>query len=242
MKKLMIIALGFFVMSAFTPLNEEGLKKIETSLKQIKQVQTENVSTFCKAVKLEEYDKVKTLIKKGVEINTNKCDGYTPLILAITNNDIPMIKLLVSQGADVNMPEIKEGGIPLTWAVSEGNLDIVKYLVENKFSKAKVNMPNRDGHTALMWAAENGYLDIVKYLVENPFENARVNTTDGDGCHALIYAAYNGHSDIVKYLVENPFEKADITITAHSGGNAIDEAKKEGHMEIAKYLEEQLKK
>lgn len=239
MKKLMIIALGFFVMSAFTPLNEEGLKKIETSLKQIKQVQTENVSTLCKAVQLEEYDKVKALIEKGVEINTNKCDGYTPLILAITNNDIRMIKLLVSQGADVNMLEIKEGGIPLTWAVSKGNLDIVKYLV---ISKAEVNKPNRDGHTALMWAAENGYLDIVKYLVENPFEKARVNITDGDGCHALIYAAYNGHLDIVKYLVNNPFEKAIITITAHSGGNAIDEAKKEGHMEIAKYLEEQLKK
>jgi ankyrin repeat protein len=47
----------------------------------------------------------------------------------------------------------------LIWSVSNGHLDIIKYLVEQG-----VNINIKDDF-ALRWSAYNGYLEIVKYLV-----------------------------------------------------------------------------
>ncbi|KAF8832890.1 hypothetical protein HHX47_DHR1001693 [Lentinula edodes] len=77
-----------------------------------------------------------------------------------------------------------------------GNLDIVKFLVENG---ANVNAHGGDCGNALQTAICWGKVDIMKFLVEN---GANVNACGGEHGNALQAAVYLGRADIVKYLVE----------------------------------------
>lgn len=54
------------------------------------------------AVKNNEINVVKELLRSGIDINTIGLDGYTPLMIAVTNRDNEMIKLLLGAGANFN--------------------------------------------------------------------------------------------------------------------------------------------
>jgi len=103
---------------------------------------------------------------------------------------------------------------------AEGNLDVVKYLVENGVDIYANN------YLAFRRSAENGHLDVVKYLVENGAND------DYALNYALRWSAENGHLDIVKYLVE---KGADI----HANDDeALRWSAGKGHLEVVKYLVE----
>jgi len=87
----------------------------------------------------------------------------TPLMLAIINEDIKMVKLLLKKGAKIENRDVF-GETPLLKATASGNLDIVKVLVENK---ANVNEVSNFYWTPLMKAVYSENADLVKYLVEN---------------------------------------------------------------------------
>ena len=100
----------------------------------------------------------------------------------------------------------------------DGDLDKVKYLVENG---ADVHA---DNDYALCLSAENGHFDIVKYLVENGTDIHAKND------HALCWSAKNGHLEVVRLLLENG---ADIH--AHDDF-ALRLSAQKGHLEVVKYL------
>ena len=74
----------------------------------------------------------------------------------------------------------------LTKAIEDGQLEIVKYLVENGVD---INAKDKDGKTTLMKTVENRNLEIVKYLVDN---GANVNAKNKNGNTPLILAPYGG--------------------------------------------------
>ena len=81
----------------------------------------------------------------------------------------------------------------------QGELEIVKYLVEEK--RANINKKEeKNGCNALHCASMYGHLGIVKYLVEE--KGANINEKEQDGKTALHYASESGYLEIVKYLVE----------------------------------------
>lgn len=123
------------------------------------------------------------------------------------------------------------GFTPLIRACAEGNLDLVKSLIEKG---ADIEAKNNDGRTALMWACENGIIEIVSFLVE---KGANLNTKDSQGLTAVCNAAGNGHFAVVKLLVENG---ANIRIKTNDTVLAVAEAQKGGYEQIALYLEEKL--
>uniref|UniRef100_A0A0G4HQ91 Uncharacterized protein n=1 Tax=Chromera velia CCMP2878 TaxID=1169474 RepID=A0A0G4HQ91_9ALVE len=87
-----------------------------------------------------------------------------PLIIAVRNRDVNRAKFLVqSCGASVNMPD-RDGITPLSHAVIERNVEMVKVLVQNG---AKVDAADNYGFTPLMEASAGRYLEVVKVLVEN---------------------------------------------------------------------------
>ena len=133
------------------------------------------------------------------------------LVDAVTKADLPLIKNLVMQGADIHADQDHA----LRTAVANGHLEIVKYLHKNG-----ADIHAEQDH-ALRIAAENGHLDIVKYLHKKPTD---INT--------LLVAVGHGHLKIVKYLYEN---SADIHAkNDHALGTAVGH----GHLEIVKYLHE----
>ena len=122
-------------------------------------------------------------------------------------------------------------------AVILGNLEIVKWLHENKegCTTYAMNLAAEHGHLgivkwlhesgsmcttyAMNWAAHNGHLEVVKWL--------HLNRNEGCTTNAMDWAAENGHLEIIKWLHK-------------SGGMcttlAMDLAAANGHLEIVKWL------
>jgi ankyrin repeat protein len=105
------------------------------------------------------------------------------LLDAVRLKNLPLVHLLVTQGANVNRFD-REGYTALHWGSLSGSLDIVVFLVLNG---AKVNIHSSDGEgvTPLMSATGKGFLDIIRFLVEH---GAELTATDARGCTALAHA------------------------------------------------------
>lgn len=125
-----------------------------------------------------------------------------------------------------------------TWlhvAVAHGNLEIVKYLVNNGID---INIKGRTFSTnALERAAAKGYLEIAKYLIS---QNVEIDTSEPDR-NPLFAAIHGGHLDIVRYLV-----KIGIDITIKYTGESMKDmdayafAVERGQTEIAEYLKQKI--
>ena len=113
-----------------------------------------------------------------------------------------LIRLLQKLGADIN--EISDDGTyPLVNAVNQGNLQLVKTLLEQganpdlrNEAKAKSASGSKK-HVPLIIAAKNGNNDIAEILIKH---NADRNRTDENHKSAYNYAVENGNTKLIKLL------------------------------------------
>jgi ankyrin repeat protein len=106
---------------------------------------------------------VKVAIDRGADINKimDECER-TALMIASQDKQLEMVKLLVENGANINI-ENEYNYSALMYAIYSGKLKIVKYLVEHG---ADINIKGIDNYKPLSLASHYGNLDIVKYLIE----------------------------------------------------------------------------
>ncbi len=98
-------------------------------------------------------------------INIYDENGKTPLLNAISKNNITKTIQLLEKGADANMAEAKGlHGTPLMYAASLGNIKICELLLEQG---AKVNALDKNGDHALNWAAFSGKVSTIRLLLKN---------------------------------------------------------------------------
>ena len=112
------------------------------------------------------------------------------------------IRILGDMGVDmkasIDSLEIPgKATIPLFKAVSDGDISVVKWLVEEE--GLDPNQVDSDGFTPLLAAVELGNLEMVRYLVEE--RGADPSNSDWEGHTALGLALKKGHLQIVKWLV-----------------------------------------
>ena len=124
-------------------------------------------------------------------------EGASPLWLASASGNLPLVKLLVENNANVNSTT-KTKSSPLRAACYDNHLEIVKYLVSKG---ADVELANRHGHTPLMIASFKGHLDVVRYLVEEC--GADVDKRSVKGNTALHDSAETDNAEIFKVLLDN---------------------------------------
>ena len=164
-------------------------------------------------------------------------DGQTELHWAIeVNQDIEVIKTLISEGADVNAKD-KFGLTPLHVAADNGNIEITKFLVS---SGAKVDAKDNDGETPLNMAVERiGSIAVVEFLVS---KGANVNRKFDDGTTPLINAVLSKRTEIVEFLV---YKGADVNTKTKHGRTPLHYAsltpliwlkRGDANFEIAKFL------
>ncbi|KAL8667458.1 MAG: hypothetical protein Q9202_000674 [Teloschistes flavicans] len=130
------------------------------------------------------------------DIHATNYRGKTALHLAVENktNRIPLIKLLLGNGANVHAKS--DGGwTPLHNAAEKGYEDVASLLLE---WGANVNTTTSSGMTALHWCARNGHINIVKLLLKQP--GIRVHRKDSFDETPMLGAAQNGHIEIVRLL------------------------------------------
>lgn len=85
--------------------------------------------------------------------------GETPLMLAALSNKLPLAKLLILRGADVN----QAGWAPLHYAATKGHIEMMRLMIDNS---AYLDAESPNGTTPLMMAAHYGTPMAVKLLLE----------------------------------------------------------------------------
>jgi ankyrin repeat protein len=175
---------------------------------------------------------VKSLIAKGVDVNARDRDGRgnSALICAIWSVDVPMVRLLIRNGADANTGNSNWTPVmTAAWAMgslrrqSKKNvLPILKLLLAKG---AKVNARDRAGQTALSLAAAVGDVAALRVLLR---AGAYIHIRDRKGNGALMGAVQHHNSETIKFLLEqginaNARNKEGKTVLAYAEECEADE-------------------
>jgi hypothetical protein len=94
--------------------------------------------------------------------------------------------------------------LPLDFAVHNGHLLVIRYLVEESGQSVDTTAYN---NYALRLAALNGHLDVVRYLIEDSGQPVDATTRDNE---ALRLAACGGHLPVLRYLIEDSNQSVDV--------------------------------
>lgn len=138
--------------------------------------------------------------------------GKKELILAVKKGNLETVKLLISDGVDINQQN-ELGITALMEAAHNGHLEIVKLLVNNR---ANIDLEGSNLEvggsifTALTYATKNGHFEIVVFLINN---KADVNAGFGG---ALYYAILSDNLKISEFLLNNG---ANVNDTVDPFGN-----------------------
>ena len=204
-------------------------------------------------------DFVKTLINSGIDINGIGSEGFTPLMMASSNDEAEIVDYLLKQGADVN--QTFNGWTALMEAADEGALASMKHLLSagadvnyygTAYSPTAISMAASEGKLAclklllahgadingigksippLHIAAEEDKRNIIEYLISQKVD---LDKKDAGGHTALMYAAAEGQEYTVVLLVE---AGADKSIIDANGYTASDYAEEEKEYDTRDYLE-----
>ncbi|KFY26673.1 hypothetical protein V493_03944 [Pseudogymnoascus sp. VKM F-4281 (FW-2241)] len=132
------------------------------------------VSSLFLGIDLGKEEVIAFLIESDIVTPNTKLAGETPLLRAVTNKNIRVVKQLLDLGVDKDALgaasqhyDSDEGTIyvirtPLQHAAALGHLVLVKLMMETYHCDDSIVAP--DGQTALRLAAENNHQDVVDYL------------------------------------------------------------------------------
>ncbi|XP_038618067.1 unconventional myosin-XVI isoform X2 [Tachyglossus aculeatus] len=173
------------------------------------------------------YDNVFTaeiLIDKGVNVNHQDEDFWTPIHIACACDNPDIVLLLLLSGANVLLQDIN-GNIPLDYAMegTESSYILLAYLDDNGVdltalrqmklqrsitmltdvrqlltSGGSVNEKNNEGVTLLHMACASGYKEVATLILEN---GADLNAMDSQYWTPLHVASKYGQTHLVKLLL-----------------------------------------
>jgi ankyrin repeat protein len=132
--------------------------------------------------------------------NLADADGTTPLIWAVHNDDVALVKRLLAAGADVSAQNAY-GASAMSEAAVTANAVVLAALLE---AGADVDSPNADGQTALMVVARTSNVEAAELLLEH---GADVNARERrKGQTALMWAAAQNQPAMVRALLSHGAE------------------------------------
>jgi len=192
------------------------------------------------AVSQNDSNALQKLLDSGLDPNLTGVENYQASLLSIAcrNNSIDMVKLLLANGADVN---IKGHGdyTSLMWAAeSAKTTELMELLITEG---ADINPIAQDGVNALIKAifgvlSDSGSLAAVKLLIEKGMDvNYAIDDEGAPGYNALMFAVRWGKIEVAKYLIS---VDADVNAQAGSGDTPLSIAVEEEHEAIIKLLKE----
>jgi len=128
-------------------------------------------------------------------INIKDRDGMTPLMVAVSEDKIEIVKLLLKKGANINL-QSKIGYTALHFAAQNNKVEIARVLLE---SGAKVDIQDGYGNTPLSRAIfssdEEG--EIIKLLLAFGSDE---NIKNKSGISPKILAESIGNRDVKKFF------------------------------------------
>lgn len=172
--------------------------------------------------KMDQANRLKPLLLRGVDPNTLADDGTPILMLAMQNESVEVVNLLLTVGKlDPNMADLK-GETPLMLAANANRLDWVQALL-----KRGANLGEDGQWTALHYAASKGYLSVVEALLKG---GAAIDIRSPNSTTPIMMAARSGQEDMVRLLIKRG---ADTSVVNDAGYNAAGYALKAQKKELA---------
>ncbi|XP_057328012.1 putative ankyrin repeat protein RF_0381 [Microplitis mediator] len=154
---------------------------------------------------------------KSTEINKLNKFKKTPLYLAVRNENIDMIKLLISSGADVNASNFDNETV-LHAAVHSNNEEIVKLILDDELCDVNIKMDS--GLTPLHIAVSKNNLKIVELLIKNNAKiDVRVNYKGMIGFAPYHVAVHEDLLDMTKYFLDTL--KVDVNMRTGEDETAL---------------------
>ncbi|GAX25889.1 hypothetical protein FisN_6Hh073 [Fistulifera solaris] len=154
-------------------------------------------------------------------------DTSPPLSLAVSHGHSEITALLLQHGADPNSVDAF-GITPLLAAIAKRRLDLVQLLLQYK---AKVNASTTVlQQTPLFLAILSEQVDMVQLLIEH---GADVSVQDPRGCTPLFMAISKNHNDMVHLLLKHG---ADTDTKNWVGSSPLLMAVKKGNCDMVQAL------
>ena len=157
---------------------------------------------------------------------------------AASTGNLNIVKILVKKDpSEVNNKKNAHNVTPLMYAAARGEIEVVKYLIDQKADLNALTLPKdtSDGAaTALLLAIRKKQGNIALLLIE---KGANFTVKVGDGEQAIHLAAAKGQLDVVKaILTKNPklLEQPDI-----AGETPLLYAARAGKKNVVEYLLQQ---
>ncbi|XP_051951923.1 ankyrin-1-like isoform X1 [Xyrauchen texanus] len=153
-------------------------------------------TSFLRAARSGNLDKVLDHIKNGIEINTANQNGLNGLHLASKEGHVKMVLELLHHGIVIETTT-KKGNTALHIAALAGQEQVITELVNYG---ANVNAQSQKGFTPLYMAAQENHLEVVKFLLDN---GANQTIPTEDGFTPLAVALQQGHENMVALLINH---------------------------------------
>ncbi|QVL57123.1 MAG: ankyrin repeat domain-containing protein [Simkaniaceae bacterium] len=141
------------------------------------------------------FEATELLLKaKGIKIN-QLINGFTVLHIAVMNECIPIVKLLLNHPETNPNFGTADGATPLHFAAMMGLIEEAKLLIDDR--RTDINAPQHDhvysGATPLHFAAMQAQTEIVDYLLKTKQVriNAILDRGDYEGFTPLHFAVLN---------------------------------------------------
>ena len=175
------------------------------------------------AVKNNDIIAVNALLKENVNPNFADEEGYSPLHIAVLNDNLDVVNVLLSYkdiDTEIKLPYEASvddwylgGATPLLVASYTGNADIVNALIEaGSDIRAKDDI---DGATTIHIASANGNNEVINILLNK--DDTLINEADNMKDTPLHWASIKNQTDTINLLLGNG---ADTKLT-NSDGNTV---------------------
>lgn len=150
---------------------------------------------FLKAAKSNDVETLKSLLEKGIDVNTTTEYGATALTFASDKGFIEATVFLLENGANPNMKDLFYQSTPFIWSLYKGNIEITKSMIEHG---ADVNSPD-----AIRWAAGNADPEIIKLMIDK----------GSNGVGQILYGTIKNYKqELSKIILEtNTINQEDLT-------------------------------
>ncbi|NVJ98774.1 MAG: ankyrin repeat domain-containing protein [Alphaproteobacteria bacterium] len=148
-----------------------------------------------KAVDSQDIKKATELLAQGISPDTRRrSDRFPALLIAVEKNNMAMMKLLLDNGANVNVGDPERGETALMKRALAGDVNGVQLLLSYG---ADANRADIGQETALMKAVRARKFKMVQTLLE---AGADPNVQDFTGKTALEYAKLSRNRRMVRLL------------------------------------------
>jgi ankyrin repeat protein len=221
------------------------------------------VQEYIRAAMKGDVERVRQLLKAGVDVNATYQNGAKALTSAVKNGHTDVVRLLIESGVDVgatiagNLWGVRFEADALALAAEAGHLEIVRLLIK---AGTDVNRSRMFRSDVLSLAAKGGHADVIREILGAGFslrgrcglealesavrrrkeEAARVLLEAGvrphgkDAAHLLVSAAEEGMTSVVKALLD---AGADPKARDEFDETALQAAKSAGHKAVVAVLE-----